>query len=134
MQKQIEDFLQSNHILTLATSSDNFPYVATCFYVFDKEAIALIFASDKDTCHMRQALANPHVAVAIYLCTDKVGLIRGVQCKGRVLEATKSQKIIYYKAFPIAKAMHPSIWAIELDWVKMTDNRLGFGKKLTWIR
>ena len=134
MQKRIKDFLLSNHILTLATSADNLPYVATCFYVFDEESIALVFASDAETRHLRQALANPNVAAAIHICTDKVGLIRGVQCKGRLLEATDQQKRCYFEAFPIAKAMAPSIWAMELDWVKMTDNRLGFGKKLTWTR
>ncbi len=134
MQERIKDFLRSNHILTFATSADNCPYVATCFYVFDEEALALVFASDKDTQHIRQALANPHVAAAIHLCTDKVGLIRGAQCKGRFLAATERQKRCYLGKYPIAKAMDPSIWVIELDWIKMTDNRLGFGKKLTWTR
>ncbi len=30
--------------------------------------------------------------------------------------------------------MNPTLWRIVLDEVKMTDNTLGFGKKLSWKR
>ncbi len=28
--------------------------------------------------------------------------------------------------------METNLWIVELTYIKMTDNRLGFGKKLIW--
>ena len=134
MQKRIKEFFSKHHIFTLATALDNIPYVATCFYVFDEDTLALIFASSKESYHMHQALHNPKVACAIHLCTQKIGLIQGVQCKGTIVEASQAQKEQYFAKYPMAKVIDSSIWALQLEWVKMTDNRLGFGKKLIWTR
>ncbi len=134
MQKRIKEFFLKHHIFTLATAFNNIPYVATCFYCFDEDNLALIFASSKESEHMRHALSNPEVACAIHLSTHKIGTIQGVQCRGRVYEASKVQKERYFAKYPLAKAMSSSIWALQLEWVKMTDNRLGFGKKLIWSR
>ena len=38
----------------------------------------------------------------------------------------------YYARFPYAKIMRPTLWRLEPSWMKLTDNRLGFGKKLVW--
>ncbi|MNF14966.1 hypothetical protein D3C80_2173750 [compost metagenome] len=40
----------------------------------------------------------------------------------------------YCKRFPIAKVMKAPVWQLNLQEVKMTDNTLGFGKKLHWAR
>ena len=34
--------------------------------------------------------------------------------------------------FPYAAAMDLEMWAIAPDYLKLTDNRLGFGKKTIW--
>jgi len=39
---------------------------------------------------------------------------------------------LYYQKFPFAETMPAPIWGIKLDWVKVTDNTLGFGTKLIW--
>lgn len=36
----------------------------------------------------------------------------------------------YLKRFPYALAMKLELWILHIDYIKMTDNRLGFGKKL----
>jgi uncharacterized protein YhbP (UPF0306 family) len=40
----------------------------------------------------------------------------------------------YLTRFPFAVLMNASLWIVEIHIIKMTDNRLGFGKKLFWER
>lgn len=43
-------------------------------------------------------------------------------------------KFVYLKRFPFAALMDTTLWVLQIDYAKMTDNRLGFGKKLIWER
>jgi uncharacterized protein YhbP (UPF0306 family) len=43
-----------------------------------------------------------------------------------------SLRAAYLKRFPYAIATKLDLWVLELEYVKMTDNRLGFGTKLEW--
>ena len=36
------------------------------------------------------------------------------------------------KKFPIAMLMETTLWVVSLTYLKMTDNKLGFGKKMIW--
>jgi hypothetical protein len=38
----------------------------------------------------------------------------------------------YLRRFPFAIAAKLDLWVLYIDYLKMTDNRLGFGKKLEW--
>ena len=134
MPEKIASFLASNHLLSLATWSVDEPYAASCFYAFDKKNYALIFASSQNTKHMQLITQNPNVAGTIALCEEVVHTIQGVQFKGVVKEASKEQEMLYLRRFPIAVAMQPMLWALELTWVKMTDNTLGFKTKISWSR
>jgi uncharacterized protein YhbP (UPF0306 family) len=40
----------------------------------------------------------------------------------------------YLRRFPFALAAKLDLWVLYIDYLKMTDNRLGFGKKLEWRR
>jgi uncharacterized protein YhbP (UPF0306 family) len=80
---------------------------------------------------------NPHVAGAIALETKIVGRIRGIQFTGMMEElngdAFSQAKSDYFRRFPIARLMPVlHLWALTPDLIKMTDNRLGFGKKIIW--
>jgi len=46
---------------------------------------------------------------------------------------TKARKA-YIKKFPFAIAAKLDLWVLQLEYVKMTDNRLGFGRKIVWRR
>lgn len=120
----------------MCTTSENQPYCASCFYAFDEEHHLLIFASDDHTNHIQQAVANPKVAGTINTETTTVAKIQGIQFTGVFIapddEQAKSFYKVYYKRFPFAKAKPSPIWGIQLNWIKMTDNTLGFGKKLVW--
>ena len=47
-------------------------------------------------------------------------------------ELTEKTKKAYMKRFPFARLMKTNLWILELNYIKMTDNLLGFGKKLIW--
>ena len=77
--KRIINFIKAHHLLTLATTKDNIPYCANCFYVFDEKNNSHIFSSDNKTKHAQDFIANPNVAGSIALETKEVSKIQGVQ-------------------------------------------------------
>ena len=88
------------------------------------------------TRHGKEFVANPLVAGSVVLETMIPGKIRGIQFRGTVseLEGELLQKAesAYLKRFPVAALMDTRLWVVRLTYIKMTDNRLGFGKKLIW--
>ncbi len=137
--QRIIDFIGEHHIMTLAVAKENQPWCATCYYAWLKEQNRFIFTSDLQTRHICDAVEgnNYRVAGAIALETKMVGKIRGIQFTGELKPLEGNDQVTararYLKRFPIAR-MVPGLhlWALEPDYIKMTDNRLGFGKKLTW--
>jgi hypothetical protein len=134
--KKITEFIKEHHVLTLATSFEEEPYCANCFYVYLEEENSLVFTSDYTTKHIHQASHNIYVAGSIVLETDIIGKIQGVQFQGIISEPkgelyTKIRSA-YLKRFPIAMLMKTTLWVVDLTFLKFTDNRLGFGKKLIW--
>jgi len=83
---------------------------------------------------MNNAVKNPYVAGTVALETKTVGKIQGIQFSGVMAKAEPKGYELYFGAFPYARIMNPILWEIRLDEVKMTDNTLGFGKKVTWKR
>jgi len=135
-EKRIVDFIKKHHVLTLATKSENELWCANCFYVYDEEENSLIFTSDIDTRHVSEALKNNFVAGSIVLETSVIGKTQGIQFQGKFIKPEKEQlkmvKNKYLLRFPFATLMNTTLWVVELSHIKMTDNRLGFGKKLIW--
>ena len=131
--KRITDFIKRHHVLTLATvSSEGEPYCAACFYAYDKEHNRLIFTSDDSTRHAQQMLENKKVAIGITLETRIVGKVQGAQICGIAERGDEKDKATYIKRFPYAAVAPLNIWAVEPTFIKLTDNTLGFGKKLVW--
>jgi len=130
--EDIVAFVQEHHVLALATASNGYPYVAPLFYAYDTARHCFVFASGSETEHARQMIETTDVAAGIYLETETVGKIRGLQLLGRVLPADDADRKCYFGTFPYARAMLPTLWRLEPRWMKLTDNRLGFGKKLIW--
>lgn len=129
---RISTFLKKHHLLTLATSYDNMPYCASCFYAFVQDEVAFVIATDEKTRHAKEALLNQNVAGSVALETKIVGKIQGVQFCGLFQEATEAQRHAYFKRFPYALAMNPKLWSIAISYLKFTDNTLGFGTKLEY--
>jgi len=134
--KRIIEFIKKHHVLTLATSNQNIPYCANCFYVYNEDENMLIFTSDYETKHVKDLQKKDIVAGSIVLETSVIGKIQGVQFQGKIYEPKdellSKVKMNYLTRFPIAMLMKTTLWVVELNFLKFTDNRLGFGKKLIW--
>ena len=133
---RVIQFFRKHHVLTIATTIENEPWCANCFYVYLEEENALVFTTDNDTRHGKEFIKNPLVAGSVVLETMVIGKIRGIQFQGIVSEPEDEMlskaKWAYLKKFPPAALMDTHLWVVKLTFIKMTDNRFGFGKKLLW--
>ena len=129
-------FFKKHHVLTVATTVMDEPWCANCFYVYLEEENALVFTTESDTRHGKEFIKNPLVAGSVVLETMLTGKIRGIQFQGIVsepeVEILDRAESAYLKRFPVAALMDTRLWIVKLTYIKMTDNRLGFGKKLIW--
>jgi uncharacterized protein len=130
-------FFRKHHVLTVATTVNNEPWCANCFYVYLEEENALVFTTGNDTRHGKEFSLNSLVAGTVVLETMVIGKIRGIQFQGEVSEPEGDllvrAKSRYLKRFPVAILMDTQLWVVKLTYIKMTDNRLGFGKKIIWM-
>lgn len=133
---RIVKFFRKHHVLTIATTLNNEPWCANCFYVYLEEENLLVFTTGGDTRHGKEFGLNTLVAGTVVLETMVIGRIRGIQFQGIVSEPQgellSKAKRAYLMRFPVAALMDTRLWVVKLTFIKMTDNRLGFGKKLIW--
>ena len=121
-----------------STKVDNRPYCFSSFYAFNSEEGLLYFKSSKETTHSKIISENKFVAGTIL--PDKLSTlqIKGIQFEGIILPdydpMAKDASLQYHKHHPMALAMPGNMWTIQLTEIKMTDNSLGFGKKIIWSR
>ena len=131
-------FLRRHHVMTLATCRNHLPWCCQCFYVYVERLCGLTFTSEITTRHIAEAMEQPFIAGSIVLETMVVGKLQGIQFEGEIVEVDgellKEIKTAYIKRFPVAMLMDTKLWFLKLTTMKMTDNRLGFGKKLYWKR
>ena len=132
--QRITAFIAQHHVMSLATVNKAELSVCSLFYAYDADKLCFVVASSDETLHVKHILQNPAVAGNILLETDEVGRIQGLQFRGIMQELhDDSLKKLYFKTFPYALAMLPKLWQIEVDYFKLTDNRLGFGKKIIYV-
>ena len=124
--------------MTLATISDSMPYCSNLFYGYIASKGELIFTTSLSTEHGNNMITNPSVAGSIVLETKVVGKIQGIQLHGESKQVEgadlSTARIAYLKRFPYAVFADLELWSFKITAAKLTDNRLGFGKKEVWIR
>lgn len=132
----IQEFILKEYVLSLSTCRDNVPYAAVCFYAFDEKNAQLIFSSKEKTRHIQDALLNAQVAGTILPSRMVKGVVTGLQFSGSIRKATDHKEInsIYYNKFPFARLIEGELWVIELQEIKMTNNKLGLKKQYEWKR
>lgn len=131
--QRITRFIRRHHVLTLATTGDDStPYCANAFYCYDTERNILIFAADTATRHAADMELNPRIAASIVLETRIIGKIQGLQLCGTAARADDEARRAYIRCFPYTAMVELTLWAVTPDYIKFTDNTLGFGKKLIW--
>ncbi len=131
--KKIVSFLNEHHVMSLATFGDLELSVCNLFFAYDPQEISFIVASSEETTHIQNILKNPNVAGSVVLETKTIGKIQGLQFRGNFMSLEDSRlKKLYFKTFPYALVMNPKLFQIKINHFKLTDNRLGFGKKIIW--
>lgn len=131
--EKIVSFIDKHHVMSLATALEDEVSVCSLFYAYEKEKKCFVVASNDETLHIQHISKNNKVAGNILLETKTVGKIQGLQFRGLFLPMEdEGLKKIYFKAFPHARVMNPKLWYIDVDYFKLTDNQLGFGKKIIW--
>ncbi len=123
--------------MTLATSVSDSPYCCNCFYVLDSQNKILVFKSNTKTKHAADMELQKKVAGSILPNLTAVGEMKGIQFIGKVVTidnelTSKRLCSLYYSKYPFAKVVSGRFWFIQLGHVKMTDNKLGIGKKTIW--
>ncbi len=136
LDNNIAHFIKKHHVFNIAVNNNDELWTASCFYAFWKENNSLVFLSDEDTAHAKLMSLNSKVAGTITLETRIIGKIQGLQFKGRVSkaenEALSLAKRVYYKRFPYTIGTQSTFWLLNISYAKLTDNKLGFGKKIIW--
>jgi len=114
------------------------PYCFSCFYAFNSEEGLLYFKSSQEAHH--SAILAENALVAGTILPDKLNVLqlKGIQFEGTILPEVhplaQQAFVHYHKHHPIALAMSGKMWTIQVTEIKMTDNSLGFGKKIVWNR
>ena len=136
LHKRIKSLFRRHHVLSIATVSERGPWCASCFYAWDEENNTIVITTDQATRHGAEFRSYPQVAGTIALETMRIGRIRGAQFTGTVTEPEGDElaraRKIYLRRFPYAALVDLHLWVITLNHIKLTDNRLGFGKKIIW--
>ncbi len=84
-------------------------------------------------------MSGPQAAVAgtVNGQPKTVALIRGVQFKGEIRRLKMRKATSHVRRTTVAFRLPECCrltWEIRLDEIKFTDNTLGFGKKMIWLR
>lgn len=138
--RNIAKFFQSNHVVSIATQSPEHElWSACCFYVFDEENAQLIVLTSKNTKHGGNMAKQPRISGTVAGQPDSITKISGIQFQAtaKCLDDEAERKAaaaLFYQAHPVARAMKSDVWALVLDTVKFTDNKLVFAKKTHWSR
>ena len=140
-------FLRAHRVLTVAVAEpDDTPYAAALFYAVDPQ-LRFYVVSDPATRHGTAMLARGTVAGTVQRDEQQWHEIQGVQFRGPCRQLTGAARnrawALYVTRFPFvatgdvlltAALMKTALWCIEPEWVRLIDNRLGFGHKEEWHR
>jgi len=130
----ITNFIKSSKILSIATNTNQKPWIANVFFVSD-ESLNLYFLSSKESSHAKHIVKNPNAAVSIYDHSSDIGSnVKGVQIFGKVVRLKNLKEIIrslnlYLKRFPNAKKIDPLSLiekGLESGFYKFIPNKFKF--------
>ncbi|MCC5793867.1 MAG: pyridoxamine 5'-phosphate oxidase family protein [Chromatiales bacterium] len=145
----IREMLASYSTMALGTTSPGASWVATVFYASD-ERLRLFFVSDPRTRHGRDLEAEPRASAAINADVSTWDDVRGLQLTGTVtvLAGPEREEALaaYLDKFPDVRRLFESprdeservigarlrganFYALVPDWIRLIDNRNGFGWK-----
>lgn len=131
-------FLNAQTCATICCINEGMPWCFSCFYAFDPVHQLFYYKSSADTKHAALLLSNGQIAGTVLPDKLKKVSVQGIQFQGRVLPiedpAAQAASSFYHKTHPMALAIPGQVWTVQVDFIKMTDSTLGFGKKNIWKR
>lgn len=134
----ISRWLEKQHVVSWSVAKDGELWAACAFYLYDRDNVAFYLLTEETTRHAQMSGPRALVAGTVNSQPKTVALIRGVQFRGEIrrLNTEESTPIRdrYSRRFPVARMLPAPVWEIRIDELKFTDNTLGFGKKLHWLR
>jgi len=140
--------LEAHWVFALATVDPEHPapYATPLFYALESplgrgvSGPALLFASSPRARHSShvggEAERGVPAAATIYLESEEVGALRGAQLRGRLSridpQRASGPLARYLERHPVAgpalEGGGHALYRFEIEWAKLTDNRLGFGR------
>lgn len=139
-------YLRAHRVLTLAIADAGGPHAAAVFYAADDD-LNLYFVSEPASRHGQALLAAGAVAGTVQDDRQEWHEITGVQFHGAARRLDGAEREcgweLYTARFPflltgdvvLTGALAKSaLWKIEPTWMRLVDNRLGFGHKGEWRR
>lgn len=134
----ISRWLAKQHVVSWCVANEGELWCANAFYVYDPQRVAFYLLSEETTRHGQMTGKQAPVAGTVNGQPKTVALIRGVQFKGeiRLLDGDEAaeKRALYVRRFQVTRVLSAPVWELRLDELKFTDNTLGFGKKLHWLR
>ncbi|MXP66422.1 YhbP family protein [Pantoea sp. Nvir] len=131
-------YLKKQHVLSLCCHSASDLWCANCFYIFGEVRMVFWLMTEHHTRHGILLQSNSQVAGTVNSQPKTVLLIKGIQYSGTIVslkgDTEEQVRRLYQKYFSVAHKVSAPLWEIRLDKIKMTDNSLGFGKKIFWQR
>lgn len=126
--------------MTLATSSPlGEPHAAPVYFAAGGEGPRFYFFSDPNSQHCCDLAANPCAAASIHPLVNSWQEIRGLQMRGEVLPVPPGEEWqnawqLYQAKFPFvsrlkAEVERSGLYAFVPNWIRLVDNRRGFGFK-----
>jgi uncharacterized protein YhbP (UPF0306 family) len=127
--------------LTLATQGAEGPHAAPVFFAADDD-LRLYFFSDPHSQHGRHLAQDRRAAVAFYPPSQDWREIRGLQMQGQVQQIESGPQwdqgwACYHAKFPFVDSLKAivaqnALYAFIPHWIRLVDNRRGFGFKQEW--
>ncbi len=133
----IQTYLLENKIATVCFIDESHkPYCINCFYAFDKTNGLLIFKSSNGTYHDSLVSNEGFTSGTILSNEHDLTKLKGIQFSGKIINSPAMHKLklntLYLKKYPMSLLIDGYYWGVVLNFIKFTDNTLGFGRKIIW--
>lgn len=145
LRKEIVQYIESHHVMTLATTAQALPWAAAVFYA--NRGLTLFFVSDPQSRHCMNLRECLTASAAIHENNEDWREIRGVQLEGTV-EAVPPEDLapalgVYLARFPFAKefvtpeglfsvagrTLNARFYRLSPSRLLLLDNLKGFGHR-----
>ncbi|MGC8884544.1 MAG: pyridoxamine 5'-phosphate oxidase family protein [Bryobacteraceae bacterium] len=124
-------------VLSVATA-DGGSHAAPVYFV-RAGGFALYWLSSPESLHSREIARTGAAAAAVFRPSRRWTDLRGIQMRGRASRVRKSRAILekYREKFGLGRELdaviaRSSLYVIEPVWMRLIDNRRGFGWNMEW--